>query len=77
MKKYVITIINLKTNTIHQLLKKDDDSINTTIEKELGGWNNLSSATTSNTMDNENYQSSGTTKDNKYMYSILCYLESK
>ena len=38
MKKYVITIINLKTNTIHQL-NKDDSNINTTIEKELGGWN--------------------------------------
>ena len=76
MKKYVITIINLKTNTIHQL-NKDDNNINATIEKELGGWNNLSSATTSNAMDSENYQSSGTTKDNKYMYSILCYLENK
>ena len=76
MKKYIITIINLKTNTIHQLTK-DDDNINTTIEKELGGWNNLKSATTTNPMDNTNYQSSGTTKDNKYMYSILCYLEIK
>ena len=76
MKKYIITIINLKTNTVHQL-NKDDDNINTTIEKELGGWDNLKSATTSNPMDNKNYQSSGTTKDNKYMYSILCYLENK
>ena len=76
MKKYIITIINLKTNTIHQL-NKDDDNINTTIEKELGGWDNLKSATTSNPMDSKNYQSSGTTKDNKYMYSILCYLENK
>ena len=76
MKKYIITIVNLKTNTIHQLTK-DDDNINTTIEKELGGWSNLKSATTTNPMDNKNYQSSGTTKDNKYMYSILCYLENK
>ena len=76
MKKYIITIINLKTNTIHQLTK-DDDNINTTIKNVLGGWDNLKSATTSNPMDNENYQSSGTTKDNKYMYSILCYLENK
>ena len=76
MKKYIITIVNLKTNTIHQLTK-DDDNITTTIENVLGGWNNLKSATTRNPMDNENYQSSGTTKDNKYMYSILCYLENK
>ena len=76
MKKYIITIVNLKTNTIHQL-NKDDDNINTTIEKELGGWDNLKSATTSNPMDSKNFQSSGTTKDNKYMYSILCYLENK
>ena len=76
MKKYIITIVNLKTNTIHQLTK-DDDNINTTIKNVLGGWDNLKSVTTSNPMDNENYQSSGTTKDNKYMYSILCYLENK
>ena len=76
MNKYIITIVNLKTNTIHQLTK-DDDNINTTIKKELGGWDNLKGATTTNPMDNKNYQSSGTTKDNKYMYSILCYLENK
>ena len=73
MKKYIITIINLKTNTIHNL-NKDDSNIEKTIQKELGGWSNLGGASTSNrNIDDMNYQQCGTTKDNKYMYSILCH----
>ena len=72
MKKYFITIVDNKTLTTKNLVR-NDDFINSTIDKELGGWANLRSASTSNNEINSyNYQQAGTTKDNKKSYSILC-----
>jgi len=73
MKTYIITITDLITNTTHNLTR-DESNIDKTIEKELGGWNNLRGAMTSNSLiDNINYQQTGTTYQNNKMFSILCY----
>lgn len=72
MKKYFITIVNNTTLTTQNLVR-DDENINATIDKELGGWANLKSASTSShELDSYNYQQAGTTKDNTKSYSILC-----
>lgn len=73
MKTYVLTIIDLKTNTI-QHLTRNNQNIDQTVQKKLGGWSNLINASTSNrSLDDINAQSCGTTKDNSKMYSILAY----
>lgn len=72
MKKYYITIITRATMT-HASLERTEEDINKTIEKELGGWDNLHSAMTSGALHNDDeFFTAGTTKDNAKAFSILC-----
>lgn len=76
MEKYFITIVDNKTMTVQYFICYDDD-LNGRIEKELGGWGNLRSASTSDrTIDDTNYQQCGTTKDGRKSYSILCVIDN-
>ena len=38
--KYIITIVVRATGTVHNL-ERNEDTINSCINKELGGWDNL------------------------------------
>ena len=74
MKKliYYITIVNRNTNTVHNLVR-DEKTIDATVEKELGGWNNLHAASTSGIkMGNSEFFQAGVTKDDSKCFSILC-----
>jgi len=75
MVKYYVTIVERTTNTIHHL-ERNVDTIDKTIEKELGGWGNLHAAGTSGVKRTENeFFQSGVTKDNTKCFSILCIEE--
>lgn len=74
MHKYILTIVDLKTGTVQNLVRESTLELNKTVDKELGGWSNLRTASTSTKeLDQENYQIAGTTKDDKSMFSILYY----
>lgn len=68
---YFMTIVDIKTmsNTNIKVAQSDIDA---RVEKHLGGWGNLKGSSWSDSkIDEFNYQQSGTTKDGKYMFSIL------
>lgn len=69
---YTITIVDLITGTT-QNLKRDTETINQTVERELGGYDNLHAATISGVGLGNGYTSAGTTKDGSKVYSILAY----
>lgn len=72
MKKYYTTIICLVTGGVQTFIK-DDYNINECVQRELGGWDNLSAASTSNRgIDEDNYQMAGTTRDDLKAFSIIC-----
>lgn len=75
--KYIITIYNRETGTTSNLYRTEEN-ITATIEKELGGWPNLFAASTSGiSRDQPNeYMQAGTTRDNKFVFSILCVKEN-
>ena len=71
MTKYIITIVDEQGLT--QLFTKDESTIDTLINNELDGWNNLSSACTGGSKRKESeYFQAGTTRDGKIAFSILC-----
>lgn len=74
MVKYFITIVDRKA-CCSNLIRTEED-INQTIEKELGGWDNLHSACTSGANkrieNKEEYFMSGTTRDGNKGFSIIC-----
>ena len=73
-KIYYITIVERTTNTVSQLVR-DEKTIDETVRKELGGWNNLHAATTSGIkMGNGEFFQAGVTKDDTKCFSILCFL---
>lgn len=71
--RYLITIFNTKTKTTFHLERNDKD-ITATIEKELGGYNNLHRALTSGVnLPFGAFCEAGSTKDGSKMFSILGY----
>jgi hypothetical protein len=76
--KYIITIFERVTSTTN-LLNKTEDNINETIDKELGGWNNLHACSNSGVkhdlLSKDEYFMAGTTKDNLKCFSIICVNE--
>jgi len=75
MLKYYITIVVRANNLVHHLVR-NEENIDTTIQKELGSWGNLHGAMTSgkNTHPREFFQT-GVTKDNTKAFSILAIWE--
>lgn len=69
--KYIITIYNRITDCT-SFLEATEETLNTKVQKELGGWDNLHSASTSgyNRHSNE-YMQAGTTRDDIFIFSIL------
>ena len=71
MVNYYITIVDSKTETVHNLVR-DEDTITKCINKELGGWDNLHSACTGGACrKKEEYFMAGTTRDGLKAFSIL------
>ena len=76
-RKYYITIVELKSGTQQNLIR-EEDIVDETIDKHLGGWGNLYGSSSSNrNVDNLNFQQSGTTRDGSKMFSILCCAEEE
>ena len=72
--KYYITVVDKKTSTVHHL-ERDENTVNATIIKELGGWDNLHTASTGGAKVNhlsKDYYMAGTTRNNSKGFSILC-----
>lgn len=76
MRKFIITIVNIENNVVKHLIRLNED-IHQTVEKELGGYINIKNSCSSSDfdIDSVNHQSAGTTKDGKFMFSILCYMD--
>lgn len=73
MKKYFVTVIDLKTHCAQHLVRDSHEDITKVVDKELGGWANLKTAMTSTPyLDDINYQQAGTTKDLTKAFSIIC-----
>ena len=74
--KYIITIVFRATGTVHNL-ERNEDTINSCINKELGGWDNLHAASTGGKSERGSleYMQAGTTIDNSKVFSILCIEE--
>ena len=74
--KYILTIYNRDTKTIHHL-ERTAENINATVTKELGDWGYcaMTSGVDSSKASKEFFQA-GTTKDNSKCFSILCIEES-
>ena len=74
--KYILTIYNRDTKTVHHLERSAED-INATVTKELGDWGHCActSGIDRSTRPQEFFQA-GTTKDNSKCFSILCIEES-
>ena len=71
-RKYFLTIVNLKNGLVDYLIA-NEENITDKVKKELGGWENLIGSSNSNRdLDDLNYQYCGTTRDNQFMFSILC-----
>jgi hypothetical protein len=75
MLKYFITIVEVKNGTplvFH--LERDEETIEATVQKELGGWSShLASTSGANRHEKEFFQA-GTTKDGSKAFSILAVL---
>ena len=56
--------------------ERDENNITKTIDKELNGWDNLHTACTRGVKNDlhskDEYMMAGTTKDNLFVFSILC-----
>lgn len=72
MKKYFITIVNCENLTQHHL-ERDETTIDNTIQKELGGWGNLSGSGASGSRNIPgDFMKTGTTRDGKKAFSVIC-----
>jgi hypothetical protein len=75
MLKYYITIVVRATNTVHHL-ECTSETIDETIEKELGSWTTHSATTSGVNKHKEEFFQAGTTKDNSKAFSILAVWEN-
>jgi len=67
---YLITIHDIILNTKDYFEKNNENDLNNLINKELKGWGNLQTASTSGIND-DSYCLSGITKDKQKTFSIL------
>ena len=74
--KYILTIYNRDTKTVHHL-ERDAETINATVTKGRGDWGYcaMTSGVDRSARPQEFFQA-GTTKDNSKCFSILCIEES-
>lgn len=67
MKKYIITIVNLRTGVVDKFQMRTDEGFKRCVDTHLGGWHNLNSY-----YDKEG-DLIGILKDRPAKFSILCY----
>lgn len=74
MLKYYITIVERTTKTVQHLIR-GEQTIDQTVEKELGGWTTHSAMTSGVVRHDKEFFQAGTTKDNLKCFSILAVWE--
>lgn len=74
MLKYYITIVERATKTVHHLIR-DEQTIDKTVEKELGCWTTHSAMTSGVANHDKEFFQCGTTRDNAKAFSILAVWE--
>jgi len=75
MLKYFITIVEVKNGTpLVYHLERDVDTIEATVQKELGGWSNHLATTSGSNRHEKEFFQAGTTRDGSKAFSVLAVL---
>ena len=72
--RYILTIYDRNTKTISHL-ERNSETIDETVEKELGSWTTHLAMTSGVANHPKEFFQTGTTKDNSKCFSILCIEE--